>query len=137
MYGVPADLDLSRLENSVLIQLCIGQYQMQFHFHPSSLISVEGKWELRDASGTLLDGTERNLLRENAIDAHRLLGKRVSGASLDAARSISLCFEGGDLLTIYDDSTEYESFYIQPGDRWHRKIQRNHGQRHLQRRPRR
>lgn len=116
MYGVPADLDLSHLENSVLIQLCIGQYQTQFHFHPSSSISVEGKWELRDASGTLVDGTERNLLREGAIHAHRLLGKRVSGASLDAPRSFSLCFEGGDVLTIYDDSTEYESFTIQPGN---------------------
>lgn len=116
MYGVPADLDLSRLMNSVLIQLCLGEYQAQFHFHPPGSISVEGKWELRDAGGTLVDGKERHVPPRDAIHAHRLLGKRVSGASLDAPRSFSLCFEGGDVLTIYDDSSEYESFSIQPGD---------------------
>jgi hypothetical protein len=116
MYGVPADLDLSRLKNGVLVQLCLGQYQLQFHFHPSGSISVEGKWELRDADDMLVDGGERDVLSKDAIRAHRLLGKRVNEASVDAPRSFSLCFEGGDVLTIYDDSSEYESFSIQPGN---------------------
>ena len=115
MYGVPADLDLSHLRSAVLIQLCLGEYQVQFHFHPLGSISVEGKWELRDASGTVVDGMDRKA-RGDAIYAHRLLGKRVTGASLDAPRSLSLRFESGDVLTIYDDSREYESFSIQPGD---------------------
>ena len=116
MYGVPTDLDLSRFKDGVLIQLCLGEYQVQFHFHPSGSISAEGKWELRDAGGTLVDGVERGASRGEAIHVHRLLGKRVSGTSLEAPRSFSLIFEGGDVLTIYDDSREYESFAIQPGD---------------------
>jgi len=115
MYGVPADLDLSRFTNAVLIQLCLGEYQVQFHFHPLGSISVEAKWELRDASGTVVDQMDR-IARRDAIYAHRLLGKRITGASLDAPHSFSLRFESGDVLTIYDDSREYESFSIQPGD---------------------
>ena len=115
MYAVPTDLDISRFTNSVLIQLCLGQHEVQFHFHPFGSISVEAKWELRDASGTVVDRMDREG-RSNAIQAHRLLGKHVSGATLDAPRSFSLAFEGGDVLTIYDDSREYESFSIQPGD---------------------
>jgi hypothetical protein len=115
MDGVPADLALSGFTNAVLIQICLGEYQVQFHFHPVGSISVEAKWELRDTSGTVVDGMDRKV-RRDAIYAHRLLGKRITGASLDAPRSFSLRFESGDVLTIYDDSREYESFSIQPGD---------------------
>ena len=40
MYGVPADLDLAFLHGAELIQVCLGQYQLQFHFHPAGSISV-------------------------------------------------------------------------------------------------
>jgi hypothetical protein len=115
MYGVPADLDLSRFKEAVLIQLCIGEFQVQFHFHPIGTISVAGKWELRDAAGSLIDGMKPNAERD-ALYIHVLLGKSVDGFSLDAPRSFSLCFESGYVLTIFDDSGPYESFSIQPGD---------------------
>jgi hypothetical protein len=51
MYGVPTDLDLSFLHGALLIQVCLGQHQVQFHFHPTGSIAVEGGWELRDAAG--------------------------------------------------------------------------------------
>ena len=115
MYGVPADLDLSRFKDAVLIQLCIGEGQVQFRFHPVGTISVEGKWELRDAAGSLIDGMKPNAERD-ALYIHVLLGKSVDGFSLDAPRSFSLRSESGYVLTIFDDSQEYESFSIQPGD---------------------
>src|SRR3989442_775803 len=87
MYGVPADLDLSRFKGAVLIQLCIGEFQVQFHFHPIGTISVEGKWELRDAVGSLIDGMKPNAERD-ALYIHVLLGKSVNGFSLDAPRDL-------------------------------------------------
>lgn len=63
MYGVPPDLDLSHFKSGVLIQLCIGEFEPQFHFHPSASISGEGKWELRDETGLLVDGFERGAKR--------------------------------------------------------------------------
>jgi hypothetical protein len=115
MYGVPADLELSRFKGAVLIQLCIGEFQVQFRFHPKGSISVEGKWELKDSTGTLVDGMKPNAQRD-ALYIHVLLGKGVDGFSLDAPRSFSLRFETGHILTVFDESREYESFSIQPGD---------------------
>jgi hypothetical protein len=115
MYGVPADLDLSRFKGAVLIQLSIGEFQVQFHFHPIGTISVVGKWELKDAVGSLIDGMKPNAERD-ALYIHVLLGESVKDYSLDAPRSFSLRFESGHVLTIFDDSPEYETFSIQPGN---------------------
>ena len=115
MYGVPVDLDLSLFKGAVLTQLCVGEFQVQFRFHPIGTISVEGRWELRDTLGSLIDQMKRNAERDSFY-LHVLLGKSVDGFSLDAPRSFSLCFETGHVLTIFDDTRQYESFSIQPGD---------------------
>ncbi len=115
MYGVPPNLDLSRFKGAVLIQLCVGEFQLQFHFQPRASVDVEGKWELRDENGSLIDGTQRGG-KTDALYAHRLLGKKVESWSLDPPNSFSLRFESGHVLTVFDDSREYESFSIQPGD---------------------
>jgi|SRR5579864_5795258 hypothetical protein len=115
MYGVPADLDLSRFKGALLIQLCVGEFQMDFRFHPKLSISVEGKWEVRDSTGSLIDVMKPNAQRD-ALYIHVLLGKRVDGFTLDAPGSFSLRFETGHVLTVFDESREYESFSIQPGD---------------------
>ena len=115
MYGVPADLDLSRFKNATLIQLRVGQFDVQFCFENRTTVSVEGKWELWDATGSLVDATKPNRER-TALYLHILLGRRVCEWSLDAPRSFSLKFDSGHLLTIFDESRDYESFSIQPGD---------------------
>jgi hypothetical protein len=116
MYGVPADLDLSRFKNATLELLGIGQVQIQFSFHPESCISVMGKWELRDSAGALVDeALETNAERE-AYRLHVILGKSVESYSVDAPDSFSFRFESGHTLTIFDDSKQYESFSIHPGN---------------------
>jgi hypothetical protein len=115
MYGVPSELDLSRLKRAALVQLCIGQYQVDFNFSPETSISVEGSWELRDAAGKLIDQIKRGT-QADALHAQVLLGQTVDGFSVDAPRSFCLRFNSGHLLTIFDDSVQYESFSIQPGD---------------------
>ena len=124
MYGVPANLPLALFDKATLIQVCLGETQLQFHFQnaghvgPGSTgpsISVEGGWELRDGSGETVDRRESNAARE-AYRVHRLLGKQVVGTEMDPPRSFALKFEGGHVLRIFDDSEEYESFSIQPGN---------------------
>lgn len=115
MYGVPANLDLLRFKDASLVQLCVGEFQMQFRFDSEVSISVEGRWEVRDSAGSVVDGSKPNAQRDG-LYIHALLGKRVEGFSLDPPHSFSLRFETGHILTIFDDSREYESFSIQPGD---------------------
>ena len=115
MYGVPANLDPSSFGGAELIQICVGQFQWQFHFHPRGYISIERNWELHDAGGKLIDRFERETPRED-IHIHVLLGKKVAGFSVDAPHSFSLIFQSGHTLRICDDLGTYESFFIQPGN---------------------
>jgi len=115
VYGVPADLDLRRFIGSRLIQISLGEFQIQFQFDPAAQIAVEGRWELRDQAGHLVDRAEPAADR-NAYRVHRLLGAKVTGSSVAAPEPITLRFDNGHQLQIFDSSREYESFSIQPGD---------------------
>ena len=114
MYGVPADLDLAFLHGAELIQICIGLHQVQFHFHPIGSISVEGDWELQDAADVRIDGFHGGAERP-PYQLHRLLGRRVNASEVSAPSWFSLRFDSGDLLRVFDDNPEYESFQIDPG----------------------
>jgi hypothetical protein len=116
MYGVPVDLDLSKFKGATLIQLGIGEFQVQFHFHPEGNISVEGKWELRDSCGVLVDEAKDSNTERDVYRLHVIIGKSIELYSVKAPDSFSLRFESGHVLTIYDDSKQYESFSIQPGN---------------------
>ena len=115
MYGVPEDLDLSVFRGAALIQVALGEFQVQFHFQPDGYIGVEGHWELRDASGALVDQAVPNAERE-AYRVHTLLGHTVTATQVDPPRSFTLTFHDGKTLTVFDDSEQYESFCIQPGN---------------------
>jgi len=117
MYGVPADLDLARFKGSTIVSLGIGEFSIQFQFHPASTISAEGKWELRDSAGVLIDeGDGESIAERESLHLHRIVGKTVESYSVSAPDSFSLRFGSGHTLTIFDDSKQYESFSVQPGD---------------------
>ena len=115
MYGVPADLDLAFLHGAVLIQIGLGQYQLDFRFHPVASISVEGGWELLDGAGIRIDGQSDELVPPPCL-LNRLLGRKVERSEVSAPNWFSLTFEGGEVLRVFDDSKQYESFSIQPGN---------------------
>lgn len=115
MYGVPENLDLSHFIGKKLVQIPIGEFQIQFHFSPFGKISVEGGWELVDLKGSVVDQYMENASR-SAYHVHRLLGQDVAAFEIDAPRSFSLTFTNGLVLRVFDDSAAYESFSIQPGN---------------------
>ena len=47
---------------------------------------------------------------------HRLLGHRVVSSEVSPPEWFALRFENGELLRVFDDSREYESFLIEPGN---------------------
>jgi hypothetical protein len=116
MYGVPANLNLRRFHGATLTQICLGEFQQQFHFiQPELSISVEGDWLVQSESGEVIDKSAPNSER-TAYRIHRLLGKKVTDHNLNAPTSFSLLFENGLSLFVFDNSDRYESFSIQPGD---------------------
>jgi hypothetical protein len=44
-----------------------------------------------------------------------LLGRRIAGSEVAAPDWFALRFEGGDVLRVFDHSSQYESFQIEPG----------------------
>jgi hypothetical protein len=114
MFGIPEDLDLTFLHGRELVQVCLELYQVQFHFHPEGTVAVEGEWELLDVDGALLDRSKPPP-RTEPFQLHLLLGQRVAESQI-GPRWIALRFVNGELLRVFDNSTKYESFSIQPGD---------------------
>jgi hypothetical protein len=72
MYGVPADLPIQPFVGQDLNQICLGRFQIQLHCSGAGSISVEGRWEMRDAAGNLLDSAEPHESRES-YRIHRLI----------------------------------------------------------------
>jgi hypothetical protein len=109
--GVPASLPLDRFVRQVLTQVALGQFQIQLHFSGVGSISIEGHWELYDPDGTLVDASQEHIDRD-CYHLHRVLGLPVARFEIDAPRSFTLMFDPAYLLTIFDDSAQYESFSV-------------------------
>ena len=82
MYGVPKDLNLNFLVGGKLTGILLGEFQLQFLFHPESNVSVEGDWELVAPDGSIVDTSTKNLERAE-YRLHRLLGQDVVGWAVD------------------------------------------------------
>ena len=111
MHGVSTDLPLERFVGHEFNFVGLGRFQLQFHISEVGALHVEGRWELRDASGTLVDSDQEHAERD-AYRMHRVIDTPITRFSLDAPRSFSLFFESGHSLTVYDASEQYESFAI-------------------------
>lgn len=114
MYGVPKDLNLTFLHGAQLTQLCLGQFDVQFHFTSNGSISIQGKWELLDAAGLLLDQSQD--WPRPPFQLHQLLGCEVMSTEIRSPTWFALRFDTGLVLRIYDDSKHYECCSIQPGN---------------------
>src|SRR5947209_19209025 len=113
MYGVRADLDLAFLHGAQLIQVCLGIWQVQLHFSPVGTICIDGRWELADAAGTMMDQSYDTADRP-PYQLHRLLGRIVEGTEVSAPDSFAIRLAGGYVLRVFDDSKQFESFQIYP-----------------------
>ena len=119
MYGVPENLDLERFADFQLVMISLGPHRIRFHLQKDvqnyAEISAEGKWQIRDEGGEILDEFVPNDQRE-CYRVHRLLMLSIVDWRLNAPDWFEIEFEEGYKLRVYDDSDEYESFSIQPGD---------------------
>src|SRR5438874_2055711 len=115
MPEIPADLDLSFLRGAELIQVCLGMWQVQFHFVPTASIVVEGEWELADEAGRVIDRSS-DTVREQPFHLHLLLQRIILGVEVSAPLSLALRFTGGLVLRVFVRSDGSESFSIQPGN---------------------
>ncbi len=98
MYGVPKDLQLERLVGHEFNFIGLGTWQIQFHISSLVAIHVEGRWELRDSSGTIVDSAQEPPDRDS-YRIYRIIDVPIVRFTLDAPRSFTLFFESGHSLT--------------------------------------
>ena len=115
MYGLKPEhiKNLEHLCGQDLIQVAIGEYQLQFATGPArgGGISVEGRCELADAAGTMLDVWDRGK-RSASFRFLELLGKTIKDVSIDSPKSFVMTFDDGRSLRFVDNSDKYESFSV-------------------------
>jgi len=111
MYGLkPEDLaHLRTLEGKEITQICVGQYDLQFNFHPDGNISVWGRCEMLDESDTIVDVWKQDE-RSKVFRFFELLGQPVIKVEIDSSKSFVALFKNHQKLRVIDDSDQYESF---------------------------
>ena len=120
MHGVPDTLDLTALHGALLYQVTYRENSIEIVLNPDTPpiweINVEGGWELRDASGTVIDQAMDSHRERKVFHLWRLIAQCVTHTTVKSPEWFELRFEDGSALRIIDDSKQYESFSIQPGD---------------------
>ena len=113
MYGLkPDDIQhLAPLKDAVLIQICVGEHQLLFHFQPERTVSIESCCELLNESGALIDAWEGGK-RSDRFQFLELLGRTAMEVVIDSPKSFKLRFSGGRSLRVIDNSEQFESFSV-------------------------
>ena len=108
MYGLPKDVDLGFLQNKELIQVCIGQYDAILNFVDAS-ISIESTIVFQAGNG---EPIAYSSYIEAAGKLAGLLGQTIVKVAVEPPGTLILTFSAGAVLSIRDDSTQYESYSI-------------------------
>jgi hypothetical protein len=94
MYGVPKDINLNPFLGATLVQIRIGQHDIQFCFHPNVLLAVEGTWQLCDDTGNVIDhslGNEQLPSEREVFRVHVLLGQDVDFGTFGHPWESTIC----------------------------------------------
>lgn len=108
----PTDFDvLKTLLKAEITQICVGPHDIQFNFHPSRNISIQGRCEMLDAAGQVVDAWEDST-RSGSFRFPELLMRPVVDVAIESSKSFILTFENGMALRVVDNSEQYESFSV-------------------------
>ena len=116
MYGLPAGENFAFLVGLALDQVCIGRHEMILNFEADTSINVEGNLGVESPEGRELVQDD---LRQAVADVALLLAKRVTNVIPRPEGTLTLTFDSGSRLNIYDSSERYESYQIRHGSARH------------------
>jgi hypothetical protein len=111
MYGLkPEDIThLQTLEGKEITLVSVGQYDLHFNFHPDGAVSIEGRCEMLDQHGSLIDVWDRGQ-RSETFRFFDLLGQSVIKVEIDSPKSFTALLNNQRKLRVIDNSNHYESF---------------------------
>ena len=112
MYGLPRNIDLGFFNGKTLLQACFGVHDVILNFDGHVSVSVTS------SLGCMVSGGSMHAYEDFSQAAPAvlaLLNQKVLVAEGDEAGALTLRFDGGGMLAIYDDSKNYESYVINNG----------------------
>ncbi len=109
MYGLPKDFDGSFLLGRTLEMVCFTENQVCLHFGAETMIGIVSAFSCNDEQVVNVPVFGSNLMG--------LLGSSVRAAQGDESGTLSLTFDDGQTLKVYDDTEQYECYTIRYGDK--------------------
>lgn len=107
MFGLPADFDGSFLVGLTLEMICFTENQVNLHFGADTMIRIESAYSYNGNEPVDVPVCQSNLME--------LLGSSVLVTHGDASGTLSLTFNQGRTLKVYDTTEQYESYIITHG----------------------
>jgi hypothetical protein len=113
MYGLPHDINLAFFSGKTLLQVCIGAHDLILNFDDDVCVTVTSSVACMDSSNTMRRYDD---FGAGASTLAALLNQTVVSAQGDEVGTLTLRFNNGGMLAVYDDSKEYESYTIKNGE---------------------
>lgn len=110
MYGLPKEMNLDFLVGQTLTQVCVGLHDLVLNFHGEVSITVMSRICLNDPHRRAV--REYKDFRDSVNDLISILNRTIAVAKGSCDGTLDLEFESGEMLSVYDDSKEYESYII-------------------------
>jgi len=107
MYGLPKGFDGSVLVGRTLEMVCFNENQVYLHFDGRTTITIESAFSYKNEQIVHVPVAESHLME--------LLGLSVSAAKGDDKGTLSLFFDNGQTVRVYDTTKQYESYTISYG----------------------
>jgi len=104
MNGLPSDFRTAFICGRTLNSLVVGRYVVNLFFSEDCVISVEG--------AVSLDKRERIDLPSSILYLFQVIDRKVVSASSTTEGTLSLVFDSGETLHIYDSNERHESYNI-------------------------
>jgi hypothetical protein len=109
MYGLPSRTNLDFIKGTTLLQACFGPHDLILKFDETVSISIWSSVAVGSLGTNLLRHTRFEEISQAILS---LLNRQVLNVGWTPNGTVSLTFEGNDLLEVYDDSASYESYTI-------------------------
>ena len=113
MYGLPHNTSLAFFNGKTLLQVCFGAHDLLLNFDGDVSVMVSSSVGCMDSGGAIQRYDD---FRDAAPALLTLLNQTVMSAEGGREGTLTLRFDGGRPLAIYDDSKEYESYTIKNGE---------------------
>ncbi len=117
MYGLPEDLDLSFFIGKRLDTITFAEFVMHFNFEGNVSVTLESSFQHQRR----LDVEKHWFgVQQSVPVAHsgvmQLVGRSVLSATGDKEGTLTLTFDDGQVLCLFEERKPYESYQITEGE---------------------